>query len=148
MTLVLLAAMAVVGCAGDPKQPTADDRRPDPIEEVVDRCEEPPELLLDRIAERLTVDAELEHARAVASDEREGLQFVAAEVIGDELDDEAPIGAWGVLGDDGKEPEVLSVNAVARYLSAWPDGTRKPHRLTMEVDGGEASEECVEAAGE
>lgn len=147
--LVLTAGALLVSCSGDPTQPTAEKRELDPIEVFVgDRCEEPPDPVIETIAQRLTVGARLEHPQVVASEDEEGLHFVAAEVVGEDLDDEASIGVWVVVGNLEPDPQVLSVNAVARYLSDWPDGTKSERRVTMAVDGGEASQECVEAAVE
>lgn len=146
---IITVAALLTGCGGDPSQPTADDRELDRIEEsAADRCGEPPERLLRAISARLTTEAELEHPTLVDSEGRDDLHFLAAELSGEELDREPPIGVWAVLGDLEEAPAVLSVNAVARYLSDWPDGTRPQHGLTMEIDGAEASEECVKGAAE
>lgn len=136
-----IAATVLAGC-GDPNEPVADEATPEPMQtQVEDRCEEPDDELVDLITDGLDVHAELEHARLVASDERPDLRFLAAELVGEALDEEAPIGTWAIAG----EQDVYAVNAVARYHSSWPDGTRLDPPLTMKTDGGEEAETCTDA---
>lgn len=61
---------------------------------VGDRCEDVDDELLEAIEEGLTVDAELEDAKAVASEE-EDVTFVAAEVVGEGFHDESRRSASG-----------------------------------------------------
>ena len=132
----------LVSC-GDPNDPVVGVATPEPMQRSVDdRCEEVGEDVLELVAERLDVQADLEHPRLVRSDERAGLSFLAAELVGDDLDDEAPIGIWAVVGDGA----VYAVNAIARYHSTWPDGTRLDPPLTMKTEGAEEVEACIEAA--
>lgn len=89
---------------------------------------------------RLNVPVELGHAKAVDSEDLDGTTFVSAELTGADLNSDDPVGAWAVVDE-----EIYAVNAVAREFSDWPDGTAK-HSLSMEDDGAEEFEECVEAA--
>jgi hypothetical protein len=144
-TILLLVAASVVAC-GDPREPVVDEATPEPVQEPVeDRCEEPDAELVDLIGQRLDVAAELEHAQVVASEDEDHLRFLAAGLVGDDLDDEAPIGTWAVVaGSD--DVDVYAVSAPARYLSSWPDGTGLEKPLTMETDGPKEAETCSEAA--
>ncbi|HVM15638.1 MAG TPA: hypothetical protein VM287_15085 [Egibacteraceae bacterium] len=140
--LVLVLALGVaVGCAGM-ENPVVEEDDPEPIEDVVDeRCEEAEEELVEAISEELAVDAKLEEAHTVESEE-EAVTFVAAELVGVARPDEPPIGIWAVRGDLGAdEREILAVNAIAREHSEWPF----EEDITEEVDGGEEAHECVDA---
>lgn len=68
--------------------------------------------------------------------------FIAAELVGEELDDEPPIGTWAAVGD-GDDAELYSVSAVARCHSSWPDGTRRDDPFIMTTDGAEEAQTCV-----
>lgn len=139
--LLVIAATVVAGC-GDPNEPVVDEATPEPMQTPVgERCGEPDDALVDLIARGLDVDAELDHVRSVTSEGPSGLRFVAAELVGDELDEEPPIGTWAITGDG----DVYAVSAIARYHSSWPDGTRLDPPLTMKTDGAEAAELCTDA---
>lgn len=146
-TVVLaLASTVLVGC-GDPSDSVVNEETPEPMHTPVDdRCEEPNPDLVERLAEGLDVDAELEHPRQVASEEMD-VVFIAAELVGEELDDEPPIGTWAAVGD-GNDAQLYSVAAVARYHSSWQDGTRRDAPLLMTTDGAEEAQKCVEGATE
>lgn len=146
--LVVALGPISLGSCGDPNEPVVGEATPEPMHSPVDdRCEEPSDEVIESLAERLDVEAELEHARQVRSEEEAGLVFVAAELVGDELDDVPPVATWAVLGE-GTDREVHAVSAIARYHSSWPDGTRRHDALTMATEGAEAAEACVEAAAE
>lgn len=142
--VLAIASTVLVGC-GDPKVPVVDEATPEPMHTPVDdRCQEPASDLVDRLSERLDVEADLEHPRQVESEELD-VAFVAAELVGEELDDEPPIGTWAVVGD-GVDGEIYAVGAVARYHTSWPDGTRRDDPFTMSSDGAEEAQACVEGA--
>lgn len=145
MIVVAIGSLGLVGC-GDMKDPVVDEATPEPMEVAVDeRCQDVSPDLMERLAEGLDVDAELEHPRQVVSEERNGVTFIAAELVGDDVDDEAPIGVWAAIGEGGGA-ELASVGAVARYHSSWPDATRGDDPLTMTTDGAEEAQKCVEDA--
>lgn len=144
---VAVGALGLAGC-GDPNEPVVGEATPEPMHAPVDeRCEEPSPELIERLRLRLDVEADLEHARQVRSEEEGDLVFVSAELVGDDLDDLPPVATWAVLGE-GTDRDVHAVNAIARYHSSWPDGTRRDDALTMATEGAEAAEACVEAAAE
>lgn len=137
--LPLLGLVVVTGCEGT-REPIVGDEDPEPIEAAVDtRCEEGDSTIVEAIAERLTVEGELEAAYAVQSED-EDVTFVAAELVGADQPDEAPIGIWAVRGDLAAEPDVVAVNAIAREYSDWPFD----EEITEKVDGGEEAHACVE----
>lgn len=143
-TVLLTGFAAVLSACGDPGEPVVGEATPEPMHDVVDqRCEDPDDALVELVAERLDVSAELTHPKVVASQDGEDLRFFAAEVAGGELDAVPPVGAWALIGD-AEDPQIYSVNAVARSHSGWPDGTRSAHDLTMKTDGGEEAKTCVE----
>ncbi len=145
MVALALASSVLVGC-GDPNDPVVDEATPEPMHTPVDdRCEEPDPDLVERLSEGLDVDAELEHPQQVESEDLDSVAFIAAELVGDDLDDEPPIGIWAAVGDD-VDAELYSVGAVARYHSSWPDGTRRDDPFTMTTDGAEEAQKCVEGA--
>lgn len=144
--LVLTCSLLALGGCGDLKEPVVGEATPEPMQTAIDdRCEDADEALVERVAGRLDVSAELRHAQVVASEDEEGLRFLAAALVGDELDPEPPIGTWALLGHDDP-PEIYAVDAIARAESSWPDGTRTHHDLTMKVDGGEEAATCASAA--
>lgn len=137
--LPLLALAVLTGCEST-REPVVGDEDPEPIEVAVDtRCEEGDATIVEAIAERLTVEGELEAAYAVRSED-EDVTFVAAELVGADQPDEAPIGIWAVPGDLAAEPDILAVNAIAREYSDWPFD----EEITEKVDGGEEALACVE----
>lgn len=142
----LVISSTLLACGGDPTDPVIDEATPEPMHTPVDhRCEEPDPDLVERLAERLDVDAHLVHPAQVESEGLHGVAFIAAELVGEDLDDEPPIGTWAVIGE-GADAELHAVSAVARYHSSWPDGTRRDEPLTMTTDGADEAERCVEGS--
>lgn len=143
-TVPLVLSMLLIGACGDVTTPVVMDDpegTPEPVEEVIDqRCEEVPDDLVTEIAGELDDGVELSHAMGVDSGDVEQTTFVSAELTGTEVESTNPIATWAVV-----ENTIFSVNAVARELSDWPDGTVE-QGLSMNDDGGEESKECVEAA--
>lgn len=144
MVVLAVASSALVSC-GDPNEPVVGEATPEPMHTPVDeRCEEADPELVERLSEGLEVDAELDHPRQVESEELD-VSFISAELVGDELDDEPPIGTWAAVGN-GPDAELYAVGAVARYHSRWPDGTRLGEPFLMTTDGAEEAQTCVEGA--
>lgn len=142
----LVMVSALLACGGDPNDPVINEATPEPLHTPIDhRCEDPDPDLLERLAGGLDVDAELVHPRQVESEALHGVAFIAAELVGEDLDDEPPIGTWAVIGE-GADAELHAVSAVARYHSSWPDGTRRDDPFTMTTDGAEEAERCVEGS--
>lgn len=138
--LIATVAAMFVAC-GDPTEPVVGEATPEPLQEPADsRCRVAPDDVSERVALEVTAAADLEHGYFVVSEEGDGLAFFAAEVVGDDLADDPPIGVWALVG--GADAEVLSVNAVARAYSEWPDGTKREPALTMKIDGAQEVRAC------
>jgi hypothetical protein len=114
-----------------------------------ERCENVPQGLVNAIASGLTVQGggTLSHARAVKSDDYRKVYFISADIDGPGLEGSDDVGTWSKSGPvrvgDGL---IFAVDAVANEFSDWGDGRTTDAMLSMEDDGAEESQDCVEAA--
>lgn len=106
------------------------------------RCQPAPAILLDSIAEGLTVTGGggLSNGWTVRSADYEQAYFVAAEITGEGMG--GSIGLW-ITNDPASPGMLFSVNAFAKEFSQWPDGGNTDAAFSQSDDGAREALDCA-----
>lgn len=106
------------------------------------RCQPAPAILLDSIAEGLTVTGGggLRNGWTVRSDDYQKAYFVAAEITGEGMG--GSVGVW-VTNDPASPGSILSVNAFANEFSDWGDGRSTDAAFSLSSDGAQEAIVCA-----
>lgn len=123
-----------------PVPPTATPVPPTPT--PASRCQPAPAILLDSIAEGLTVNGggDLSNGWTVRSDDYQQAYFVAAEITGPGMD--GSVGLWVTNNIDS--PGLLySVNGMAKEFSQWGDGANTAAAFSQSADGAREALACA-----
>jgi hypothetical protein len=112
----------------------------------VSRCEPASPALIDAISEGLNIagGGSLTNGFTVRSEDFDEVFFVAAELVGADLDGEVAVWATNRLDGTGS---VFSVGGFANEFSDWGDGGATDANLSLDDDGAEEAEDCAEDAG-
>lgn len=150
--LALLLCIAVTGNSGDTVAPVVGDpprsvasatstHRP-ATPTPASRCQPAPAILLDSIAEGLTVTGGggLRNGWTVRSDDFEKAHFVAAEITGEGMS--GTVGLW-VTNDPASPGTLYSVNAFAKEFSDWADGGSTDAAFNQANDGAREAIDCA-----
>ncbi len=89
--------------------------------------------------------ATLRGFQAVRSKDFEQVFFVAAELEGPGLDGDDQIGVWATNIIDTYGCRYLSISAIAKEFSNFPDGDTTDANVTMNDDGANLATECTKA---
>lgn len=139
------AAPAIAEPAAIPATATAQPvatTPPQPTATLASRCQPAPAILLDSIAEGLTVNGGggLRNGWTVRSDDFEKAHFVAAEITGEGMT--GTIGLW-VTNDPASPGALFSVNAFAKEFSDWADGGSTDAAFNQANDGAREAIACA-----
>lgn len=146
--VIAALSLALVGCSAEeeaspppPPETSAEEPEPEP-----DRCIAVPGSLLEGLATGLTVTGggSLRDGWAVKSTAFENIYFVSAEIDGPGIESDGDIGTW-TTNDPVAGGAHFSVNTAAKEFSDWGDGGATDAAFSMEDDGAEASQDCVES---
>lgn len=115
---------------------------PQPTAAPASRCQPATTVLLDSIAEGLTVTGggSLRNGWTVRSDDFQKAHFVAAEITGEGMD--GTIGLW-VTNDPASPQMLFSVNAFAKEFSDWADGGSTDAAFSQSDDGAREAIDCT-----
>jgi hypothetical protein len=86
---------------------------------------------------------QLKYAQAVRSKSFKKLYFISAEIEGKLMERKDDIGTWASNSLQPGAGMILSVSALAKEFSVWPDGSKTRAEITMFEDGAAASRDCV-----
>lgn len=150
--LAFLLYVAVIGNGGDTATPVVGDpprsiasatstHRP-ATPTPASRCQPAPAILLDSIAEGLTVTGggSLRNGWTVRSDDFEKAHFVAAEITGAGMD--GTVGLW-VTNNPNNPTMLFSVDAFAKEFSDWGDGGSTDAAFSQIDDGAKEARNCA-----
>lgn len=112
-------------------------------------CSQPPQEFVDVIAEGLSKvegGGSLRNAQAVKSESHSNAWFISADIQGPGLEGPNDIATWIKSGDLEEHSGILlSVDAVAKEFSGWPDGSTTDAETSLADGGAQESRTCVEA---
>lgn len=136
---VVAAPTAASAMASAAPTPTRRPATPTPAS----RCQPAPAILLDSIAEGLTVNGggDLRNGWTVHSNDFQKAYFVAAEITGSGMG--GSVGLW-VTNDPNNPTMLFSVNTMAKEFSQWGDGTKTDAAFSQADDGAREALDCAQ----
>lgn len=119
-------------------------------ESVADgRCEDVPYQVVGWLEQGLSLPGGVRDAQAVRSEDFSKVWFISADIQGEGIDGDGPIGTWTTTSIDPSEPRgFASVDDTALQFSNWANGPRTQANLSMSDDGAQESVECSRAAAQ
>ena len=136
---VVAAPTAASATASAAPTPTRRPATPTPAS----RCQPAPAILLDSIAEGLTVDGGggLRNGWTVRSNDYQQAYFVAAEITGPGMD--GTVGIW-VTTDPSNPGLIFAVDTFAKEFSDWGDGGSTDAAFSQASDGAREAKACAQ----
>jgi len=106
-----------------------------------------PPALVRGIATGLEVQGggKLRNAWAVKSEDFESVYFVSADVQGPGLEGDDDLATWGTNRLEVGGGLIFPVDSAAQEFSDWGDGDTTDANLTMDDEGAELSQDCVQS---
>ena len=152
LPILFVIAMVVVGAmfGGDPSPPRVSpaEGAASPGESGAARCEPAAQYVLNAITEGLVNfgDVTLSGGQAVRSRDFESLWFIATEVHGPDLPEEATA-VWAVDRNDPRVTAIFAVGELADEISLWGDVVLAENPPRLSDDGAQQAQACLEQAG-
>lgn len=145
--LLGLAALMVVGAImAERSESTAGSSGPARM--PVDCITVSPEMT-ETIASGLTVGGggTLRNAHAVKSSAHSSMYFISADIDGEGIEGDGPIGTWASNRLEPGQGLLMAVSPHATEFSQWPDGSHTKAETRMSDPGARESVDCVKQAG-